>query len=401
MRAARSALTRATRSWAYRAWTDATRRVAAAAARSACPARRCAERHGDRRHDGADTAAPGRPERPGAEPCPGRPLVVLVRCRSPVIGAVPSTASVGCPSPLLSADRPKTVAPFGYNWCRASAGSPSIPSSFTELAAAGVQLGPVGTRRPARHAQPHRRGRPARGVAAVGTGTPSPWACPFLPSRGHPDGLHPGPGEPHPHHGLGQRAPRPDPGWVAFSEDVVTLAMQCATHWDGLAHASYGAGPEGGRLYNGYPASRSPRTGPAELGIQRPVRWCPGGAARRGPGQGPGDPRARLSDHPRRPRRGLRPRRTGRRARRRGPGPDRPDRPPGPGRATRPRRGRAGAGPAGLHLAHAGPDHGHGRVVPRPRRGRGGHRHAGARGLPVRVPRLSSPCTSCTWWRWG
>ena len=60
-----------------------------------------------------------------------------------------------------------------------------------------------------------------------------------------------------------------DPGWVAFSEDVVTFAMQCATHWDGLAHTSYGAGPDGGRLYNGYPASSITEDGASLLGIQQ------------------------------------------------------------------------------------------------------------------------------------
>jgi kynurenine formamidase len=59
-----------------------------------------------------------------------------------------------------------------------------------------------------------------------------------------------------------------DPGWVAFSEDVVTLAMQCATHWDGLAHASYGAGPGGRVIYNGYPASSITDAGASRLGIQ-------------------------------------------------------------------------------------------------------------------------------------
>jgi kynurenine formamidase len=59
----------------------------------------------------------------------------------------------------------------------------------------------------------------------------------------------------------------PDPGWIASSEDVVTLSMQCATHWDGLAHASYGAGPDGGKLYNGFPASSVTEEGTAKLGI--------------------------------------------------------------------------------------------------------------------------------------
>jgi kynurenine formamidase len=54
------------------------------------------------------------------------------------------------------------------------------------------------------------------------------------------------------------------PDWVCFSEDVVTLATQCATHWDALAHASYG-----GIIYNGYPASTVSADGAARCGIHR------------------------------------------------------------------------------------------------------------------------------------
>ena len=68
----------------------------------------------------------------------------------------------------------------------------------------------------------------------------------------------------------GQRPPRaPTRSGSPSSEDVVTFAMQCATHWDGLAHCSYGAGPDGGRLYNGYPPPPSPARGPSLLGIQQ------------------------------------------------------------------------------------------------------------------------------------
>src|SRR5271155_5924400 len=54
------------------------------------------------------------------------------------------------------------------------------------------------------------------------------------------------------------------PEWVCFSEDVLTLATQCATHWDALAHASYGGG-----IYNGYPASSISADGAARCGIHR------------------------------------------------------------------------------------------------------------------------------------
>jgi kynurenine formamidase len=53
-----------------------------------------------------------------------------------------------------------------------------------------------------------------------------------------------------------------DPEWVCASEDVVTLALQCATHWDGLAHVSYG-----GVIYNGYPASSIDEAGASRCGI--------------------------------------------------------------------------------------------------------------------------------------
>ncbi len=54
----------------------------------------------------------------------------------------------------------------------------------------------------------------------------------------------------------------PDPDWICSSEDVVTLALQCATHWDALAHCSYG-----GKLYNGYPASSVTEEGAGRCGI--------------------------------------------------------------------------------------------------------------------------------------
>ncbi|HEY1830387.1 MAG TPA: cyclase family protein [Acidimicrobiales bacterium] len=54
----------------------------------------------------------------------------------------------------------------------------------------------------------------------------------------------------------------PDPDWVCASEDVVTLALQCATHWDGLAHVSYD-----GVIYNGYPADSVTGQGATRCGI--------------------------------------------------------------------------------------------------------------------------------------
>jgi kynurenine formamidase len=53
-----------------------------------------------------------------------------------------------------------------------------------------------------------------------------------------------------------------DPEWICSSEDVVTMATQCATHWDALAHCSYG-----GVIYNGFPATSVTADGAARCGI--------------------------------------------------------------------------------------------------------------------------------------
>ncbi len=55
-----------------------------------------------------------------------------------------------------------------------------------------------------------------------------------------------------------------DPEWICSSEDVVTMALQAATHWDALAHVSYG-----GSLYNGHPASSVTDAGAARCGIDK------------------------------------------------------------------------------------------------------------------------------------
>jgi kynurenine formamidase len=56
--------------------------------------------------------------------------------------------------------------------------------------------------------------------------------------------------------------PHGDQG-LAWNDDVVTMGLQAATHWDGLAHASWK-----GKLYNGYDASSVTVAGAAKLGIQ-------------------------------------------------------------------------------------------------------------------------------------
>jgi kynurenine formamidase len=50
----------------------------------------------------------------------------------------------------------------------------------------------------------------------------------------------------------------------ATSDDAVSMGLQAATHWDALAHVSYG-----GTLYNGFPASSVTEEGAARCGIDK------------------------------------------------------------------------------------------------------------------------------------
>ena len=55
------------------------------------------------------------------------------------------------------------------------------------------------------------------------------------------------------------------PDGFCTSDDVVTMGLQAATHWDGLAHVSYS-----GQIYNGFPAtSITAEAGASKCGIQR------------------------------------------------------------------------------------------------------------------------------------
>lgn len=54
-----------------------------------------------------------------------------------------------------------------------------------------------------------------------------------------------------------------DPDGARTSDDVVHMALQAATHWDGLAHVSYS-----GRLWNGHPVDSVTGDGAARCGIQ-------------------------------------------------------------------------------------------------------------------------------------
>ncbi|WP_432093788.1 cyclase family protein [Streptomyces sp. bgisy100] len=55
------------------------------------------------------------------------------------------------------------------------------------------------------------------------------------------------------------------PGTVATSDDTVTMALQAATHWDGLTHVSHS-----GKIYNGRPANTvTAHAGSAFSGIEK------------------------------------------------------------------------------------------------------------------------------------
>jgi len=55
-----------------------------------------------------------------------------------------------------------------------------------------------------------------------------------------------------------------DPDGARFSDDVVTMPLQCATQWDSLAHVFYG-----GKLYNGFDAATITADGAAKNGIDK------------------------------------------------------------------------------------------------------------------------------------
>ena len=103
-----------------------------------------------------------------------------------------------------------------------------------------------------------------RAAASVTSGRAFALGLPLSESQGIQAGLVPGRTNPsrtmiHVNEPLS-----PDPEWICSSEDAVALATQCATHWDALAHVSYG-----GVLYNGYPASSVSEAGASRCGIHR------------------------------------------------------------------------------------------------------------------------------------
>ncbi len=161
----------------------------------------------------------------------------------------------------------KTVARLGYNRSVPVPVPPSIPSSFTEIAARVSNWGRWGPEDQIGTLNLIDGAARLRGAAAVHDGTAFAMGLPMSSDQGIQMGFVKGRINPARTMISVNEPLSPDPEWIATSEDLVTFALQCATHWDGLAHASYGAGPGGGMLYNGFPASSITEEGASRLGI--------------------------------------------------------------------------------------------------------------------------------------
>ena len=102
-----------------------------------------------------------------------------------------------------------------------------------------------------------------RGVAAVRTGRSFSLALP-LNADGPQTGVIPGRDNPDHRMVAVNMSYTGDPDAFATSDDAVSMGLQAATHWDALAHVSYG-----GSLYNGFPASTITDDGAARCGIDK------------------------------------------------------------------------------------------------------------------------------------
>lgn len=102
-----------------------------------------------------------------------------------------------------------------------------------------------------------------RGVDAVRCGQRVSLALPLSP-HGPQTGLIPGRLNPLRTMLAVNRPLTGDPDGFCSSDDVVVMGLQAATHWDALAHVSYG-----GHLYNGHPAASVDATGARRCGIDK------------------------------------------------------------------------------------------------------------------------------------
>jgi kynurenine formamidase len=102
-----------------------------------------------------------------------------------------------------------------------------------------------------------------RGAAAVRTGRSFSLALPLSESEGIQTGVLPG--RINPVRSMVQlNSPTMGSDDVLTNDDLVVMGLQCATHWDGLAHVSYG-----GHIWNGYPATTVTSAGATRCGIHR------------------------------------------------------------------------------------------------------------------------------------
>ena len=134
---------------------------------------------------------------------------------------------------------------------------------FTTIAGHGEELGPVGRRRPAGHAQLRdRRGAPPGGGRACGRAGPSHWVWPCRRPRGSRRGRA-GPVQPRAHHVVRERAAcQTTPTGSAPTRTWSSCRCSAPRTGTALAHVSYG-----GTLYNGYPATAVTSAGASRLGI--------------------------------------------------------------------------------------------------------------------------------------
>jgi kynurenine formamidase len=102
-----------------------------------------------------------------------------------------------------------------------------------------------------------------RGAACVRAGKTFSLALP-LNSDGPQTGVIPGRDNPDHKMVAVNMAFTGDPNEFATSDDAVSMGLQAATHWDALAHVSYG-----GKLYNGFPADSVTDKGAAHCGIDK------------------------------------------------------------------------------------------------------------------------------------
>ena len=103
-----------------------------------------------------------------------------------------------------------------------------------------------------------------RGAASVATGRAFSLALPLSESEGIQLGFIPGRINPVRTMTQVNQPLGDDPEGVCTSDDLVVMGLQAATHWDGLAHVSYG-----GRIWNGHPASSVTAAGAHRCGIHR------------------------------------------------------------------------------------------------------------------------------------